>query len=189
MKKIIFKVVLFFKQFFLHYFPNHLVNSIPFYFIRTFYYKYIIGLEIGKNSSIHLNVFIEGANPLKQRLVIGEKTSIGRNSFLDLRGTLFIGSNVSISPDVKIITAQHEVDSQDFKYITKKVLIKDYVWIGTGAIILPGVTINEGAVIAAGSVVTKNIGAYEVVGGNPAKKIRDRNKNLSYGAKFFPWFD
>ena len=51
--------------------------------------------------------------------------------------------------------------------------IKDHVWIGSGAIILPGVTIGEGAIVAAGAVVTKDVEEKTVVGGIPAKKIKD----------------
>lgn len=189
MKKILYNIGLFFRQLFLHYFPNHIINLIPFYSIRHLYYKIVMGITIEKGSSIHLKTFIQGANPLKKRGVIGENSSIGRNSYLDLRGGIEIGHNVSISPDVKLITAQHEINDSEFKYITKKIKINDFVWIGTSAIILPGVEIGEGAVVAAGSVVTKNIEPYEVVGGNPAKKIKNRKGELNYKVKYFPLFD
>jgi chloramphenicol O-acetyltransferase type B len=65
----------------------------------------------------------------------------------------------------------------DWKGSDIKVTVGDDVWIGYGAIILSGVTIGEGSVIAAGSVVTKDVDAYTVVGGNPARKICDRFKN------------
>jgi chloramphenicol O-acetyltransferase type B len=65
----------------------------------------------------------------------------------------------------------------DWKGADIKVTVGDDVWIGYGAIILSGVTIGEGSVIAAGSVVTKDIEPYTVVGGNPARKICDRFKN------------
>jgi acetyltransferase-like isoleucine patch superfamily enzyme len=65
----------------------------------------------------------------------------------------------------------------DWKGNDIKVTVGDDVWIGYGAIILSGVTIGEGSVIAAGSVVTKDIEPYTVVGGNPARKICDRFKN------------
>lgn len=66
----------------------------------------------------------------------------------------------------------------DWKGADIKVTVGDDVWIGFGAIILSGVTIGEGSVIAAGSVVTKDVEAYTVVGGNPARKICDRFKNF-----------
>ena len=56
--------------------------------------------------------------------------------------------------------------------IARPIVVGDYVWIGAGAIILPGVTIGEGAVVAAGSVVTKDVAARMVVAGNPAKPLR-----------------
>ena len=65
----------------------------------------------------------------------------------------------------------------DWKGADIKVTVSDDVWIGYGAIILSGVTIGEGSVIAAGSVVTKDVESYTVVGGNPARKICDRFKN------------
>jgi chloramphenicol O-acetyltransferase type B len=65
----------------------------------------------------------------------------------------------------------------DWKGADIKVTVGDDVWIGFGAIILSGVTIGEGSVIAAGSVVTKDVEAYTVVGGNPSRKICDRFKN------------
>ncbi|WP_429190697.1 acyltransferase [Fusobacterium sp. PH5-44] len=146
-------------------------------------------INIGKQTSIHLNVYIEGINPLKKRLVIGENTSIGRNSYLDTRGKLKIGNNVSISPNVKIITGEHELNSATFDYISSPIIIEDYVWIGTGAIILPGIILGKGAVIAAGSVVTKNVDSYSVVGGNPAKFIKKRSQELDYKIIYFEPFE
>lgn len=189
MKKICYKIMLFLKQLFMHYLPNHMINKIPFYCIRNLYYRKIMGIDLGKGSSIHLKTFIQGANPLKKRAIIGKNTSIGRNAYLDLRGGLEIGDSVSISPDVKLITAQHEINDSKFKYITKKIKINNFVWLGTSVIILPGVEIGEGAVVAAGSVVTKNIEPYEVVGGNPAKKIKNRKAELNYEVRYFPLFD
>lgn len=182
-------VLLIFKNIIFYYIPNHVVNKIPVYFIRNFYYRKIMRISIGEKTSIHLNVYIEGINPLKKRLVIGKTTSVGRNSYLDTRGTIIIGDNVSISPDVKIITGQHDLNSNDFKYISSPVEIDDYVWIGSGAIILPGVRLGKGSVVAAGSVVTKNVENYSVVGGNPAKILKKRNQNLEYEVIYFEPFE
>lgn len=179
----------FLKRLICDYIPNHLVNKIPFYYFRNIYYRYLMGIEIGKNSSLHMNIFIEGTYPFSKRFKIGNFTSIGRNSTLDSRGKLIIGNSVSISPNVKILTAQHKINTKMFDGENKSVVIEDYVWIGTGAIILPGVTLEKGSVIAAGSIVTKDVKAFTVVGGNPAKFIKNREKNLEYKCIYKPWFD
>lgn len=184
-----YKIKLFFKRLFCDYLSNFFINKIPNYSFRNFYYKKIMGITILKGSSIHMNVFIEGSCFGKKRLIIKENTSIGRASYLDCRGTIEIGENVSISPNVRLITAEHEINSKEFKYISKKIIIEDYVWIGTGALILPGVKLGKGSVIAAGSVVTKDVEEFSVVGGVPAKFIKKRERKLEYNCRYKPFFD
>jgi len=79
---------------------------------------------------------------------------------------------------------EHDIDSPDFAETGAPVVIEDYVVIGTRVTILPGVTIGKGAVVASGAVVTHDVAAFDVVGGVPAKVIRQRNKNLTYRLKF-----
>jgi maltose O-acetyltransferase len=141
-------------------------------------------ISIESGSSIHMGTYINRSN-----IKIGQNTAINRNCYLDGRGELIIGSNVSISPEVKLITADHDLQSKDFEFRKESIVIEDYVWIGTGVIILPGVKIKKGAVVAAGSVVTKDIPEYCVYGGVPAKFIKKRNKDLNYNCKWFPPFD
>lgn len=86
-----------------------------------------------------------------------------------------IGDDVLLGPAVQIYTVAHPLDAEQRKTGLeqgKAVTIGNSVWVGGGAIILPGVTIGEGAVIAAGAVVTKDVPAYAVVAGNPAKIIK-----------------
>ncbi len=64
--------------------------------------------------------------------------------------------------------------SKTFELVTKPIKISAAAWGGTGAIVLPGVTIGEGAVVAAGAVVTKDVEPWTIVGGNPAKLIGKR---------------
>jgi len=68
-------------------------------------------------------------------------------------------------------------------------VIHDHVWIGARAIICPGVTIGEGAVVAAGAVVTQDVEPYTIVGGNPARYIKDRTRDLVYRTRYRPLFD
>lgn len=109
----------------------------------------------------------------------GKHTTIGKNvfinhgcSFLDLGG-ITIEDDVLIGPQVKIVTENHPVDPGNRKSLdVKSVHIGKNVWLGAGAIILPGVTVGENSIVAAGAVVTKDVPANTIVGGVPAKFIK-----------------
>jgi acetyltransferase-like isoleucine patch superfamily enzyme len=171
-------------SFLFHYIPNHFINHVPFYSIRHFYYRHVVGILLGKRSSIHLNCLIHGRN-----IRVGDQCTINRNCYLDGRGLLKIGNRVSISPDVHLITSDHDHNSPSFPFIAGEIIVEDYVWIGSRATILPNVTIGEGAVVCACAVVTKSVAPYAVVGGVPAKKIGERNRNLNYSPEYFFYFD
>lgn len=126
-----------------------------------------------------------------------ENTKVGRYSYGFINVTdhstsksiLEIGDFCSIAPDVKfILSGEHKTDMlSTFPFKAKfgletteavdkgSIIIKNDVWIGANSLILSGVTVNQGAVIAAGSVVTKDIPAYAIAGGNPAKVIKYRH--------------
>ncbi len=93
---------------------------------------------------------------------------------------LSIGNFVQIAPYVSMMNATHKYDRTDIPmfeqkgYKTGKIVIEDDVWIGYRVIILPGVTVHKGAVVGAGAVLTKDVEAYTVVGGVPAKLIKYR---------------
>ena len=85
-----------------------------------------------------------------------------------------IGDRTQIGPAAQILAADHPRDAKtrrDGLEFGRPVRIGHDVWIGAAAIILPGVTIGNGAVIGAGSVVTRDVGAYQTVAGNPARRI------------------
>ena len=170
-------------EFLRQYLANEFVSHIPFHVIRLWYYVNICGLKIAPNASILMRTTIIGVN-----IQIGYNSVVNQNCVLDGRSGIRIGNNVSISPDVHIITGSHDLNSKKFKYIGKSVIIDDYVWIGTRVIILQGVSIGKGAVISAGSVVTKDVDPYTVVAGIPAKKIGERSKKLEYNPAWRPWF-
>ena len=88
-----------------------------------------------------------------------------------------------------LITSNHLKDDPYFGVEDKPITIEDYAWVGSRATVLPGVTIGRGAVVAAGAVVTKDVPAYAVVGGVPAKVIGERAKDLRYNLSFQPWFE
>lgn len=142
---------------------------------------------IGKKSMIKgiLNVF-----PNSGKISIGEYTFIGENSNIWSQDSVIIKNYVLISHNVNIIdTNSHELNANERAVSIKKfleighpkvddniqtlpIIIEDKVWISFNAIILKGVTIGEGAIVAAGAVVTKNVPAYTLVAGNPAKIIK-----------------
>lgn len=87
-----------------------------------------------------------------------------------------IGSNVFIAPNVVIAPVTHPNEAKLRRnLIGSKITIEDDVWIGAGAVILPGVTLHRGAIVAAGAVVTRDVAADTVVGGIPAKAIKTVN--------------
>ena len=111
---------------------------------------------------------------------LGIFTRIGKNvfinhacTFLDI-GRITIEDDVLIGPKASIITESHPLNPEERKtLLVKPVVIKRNAWIGAGAIILPGVTVGENAVVAAGAVVTANVLPNTIVGGVPAKFIRN----------------
>lgn len=132
--------------------------------------------KIGEGSTVLMNCSFD----CTKSFTIGENSVVNGNCRMDTRGGIVIGDNVSISADVIILTADHDLNTVDFSGNSSPVFIEDYAWIGTRAMILPGVKIGKGAVIAAGSVVTKNVEPYHVVAGVPAKFIKKRIENLNY---------
>lgn len=108
---------------------------------------------------------------------VGDRSSIGEHAWVYCLNRITIGKNCCIGEDVKLLTGSHDLESATFDLVTKPIVIRDKVWIATGAIVLPGVTIGEGAVVAAGAVVTKDVEPWTVVGGNPAKFIKKRELN------------
>lgn len=107
-------------------------------------------------------------------LYLGQNSTVGWFTLLDARGGLYIGNNVTIASYVRIIDGKHDINNPSFPASFAPIVINDYAWICTGAIIIQGVTIGRGAVVAAGAVVTKDVPEYAIVGGNPAKVIGER---------------
>ena len=162
----------------------HVVGQIPSHHFRRFFYR-LFGMKIGRGSAIHMGLKIY--NPYN--IEIGEDSIIGEDAVLDGRDSLIIGNHVDIASEVMIYNSEHDVQSEDFKAVSRPVSVGDYVFIGPRAIILPGVTIKKGAVVGAGAVVTKDVLEYSIVGGVPAKIIGERkNKSLTYKLGRAAWF-
>ena len=85
-----------------------------------------------------------------------------------------LGPHATISQDAFICTASHDVTLPDTPLVTKAIVIEKGAWVFARAFIGPGVTISEGAVVAACSVVVKNVNSMQIVGGNPARLLKER---------------
>lgn len=113
---------------------------------------------------------------------MGKNVTIGNHVFINhgltmmARGGIEIEDNVMIGPGVSLLTANHDLYDHQI-LLCGKITIKKNAWIGSRAIILPGITIGENAVVAGGAVVTKDVLANTVVGGNPAKVLKILENN------------
>jgi maltose O-acetyltransferase len=161
-----------------NYLTNYLIARIPSFTVRHGWYTRVVGLRLDAEARVHLDCYVWSYGPRRTRAGgsrIGARTWINRDCCLDLRGGLQIGSDVSISPDVTILTATHGIDDPSFAVIDRPVSIEDHVWIGSRATVLPGVTVGRGAVIAAGAVVARDVAPLTIVGGVPARQIGTRD--------------
>jgi len=158
------------------YICNRFVGNIPSHRFRKMFYQIVMGYKIDASSFIFMGAMFD----VPGSFVMEANSVINQGCRLDSRGGISIGSKVSVSADVCILTADHDPNSVNFAGRSKPVTLCDFVFVGTRAMILPGVTLHEGAVVAAGAVVTKDVPDYTIVAGVPAKPIGSRNRNLDY---------
>jgi acetyltransferase-like isoleucine patch superfamily enzyme len=146
---------------------------------RDWIFKSLFG-AYGKGVYIDYRCYFRYFNRIK----IGNNVTINRGScffasypFKDVE--IRLGNNVAIGPEVYFFAAGHDTQKRDLPDIAKSIVVKDHAWIGGRSIILHGVTIGEGAIIGAGSVVTKDIPAWTIAVGNPARVVKARDLSES----------
>ena len=154
---------------------NSIYNLIPSVSLRNLFLK-ILKIKIGKDSYINGNLTIYRIG----NLIIDKNSVINHSAILDNRCLIQIGKNVSIAHGVKIYTCGHDINFPYFDMKCKNVVIEDYVCIFAFAMIMPGVKVSKGTIILPGSIVTKDTEEYGIYGGNPAKLIKYRKKDLYY---------
>jgi len=115
------------------------------------------------------------------RIAIGSRSFLNANVRFGGEGGITIGRFAQIAPGVAFETSSHELTFENGRSratVTAPVVLQDHVWIGAGAIILPGVTIGRGAVVAAGAIVTHDVPPKTLVGGVPARFLRDISERV-----------
>lgn len=139
------------------------------------------GIDIGDNTYVmhhaELHVFNFRDIP-ESHITIGRNCLISEFNVLRGQGGITIGDNVYTSPHVQLIAVNHVYADPSLPIIhqgitASGIVIEDNVWIGSGAVILDGVRVGKGAVVAAGAVVTKDVPPHTIVGGVPAKVIKE----------------
>lgn len=148
-------------------------------------------VSIGRNASILGRLYVQGDG----RIDIGDYTTVRYGSVIQAVESVEIGSHVIISHDVVIQDnnnhptsprARHELSESKFapelnawtQSASAPIVIEDHVWIGLRAVVLKGVRIGRGSIVGACAVVTKNIPAFSVVAGNPARVVKQLPNDL-----------
>lgn len=149
---------------------NSIISRLPSRRIRLLLLR-LLGAKIGKIAAFG---GFEIRNP--RGLIIENGCALGPRVRLDARKGLTIKSNATIAAEVMIWTLHHDYNDDNFKGVGAPVIIEEYAWICSRAIILPGVNIGKYAVVASGAVVTKDVPPYAIVGGIPAKIIGERER-------------
>lgn len=127
------------------------------------------GANISETAEIG-EVNIEGP---KNLFTVGAFSFLGKVK-IALHDEVIIGNNVCINDGAVLLTGSHDIYDPLWRHKKAKIIIDDYVWVGTEAMILPGVHLGRGCVVGARAVVSKSVGAGEIVVGNPAKVLPNK---------------
>ena len=127
-------------------------------------------------------IIMEGVKILfPENMEVGDNCSINEHCYFHARGGIKLGNWVRLGPNIGFFTWNHghsdpEKPIKQQGFILKPIVVEDDVWIGNNATIVQGVTIGKHSIVGAGAVVTKDVAPYSIVGGVPAKVIKDRRE-------------
>jgi acetyltransferase-like isoleucine patch superfamily enzyme len=138
-------------------------------------------VELGAHCRFRNNVILRATG--NGKIIFGDRTGASYNVIIEATELVRIGTYTGIAEFTVIRDTHHLVIGTDINWrltphVTEPVIIGDHVFIGSRCYIMPGVTIGDGAVIHAGSVITKNVGPFEVWAGYPARKIAHRLEGI-----------
>jgi maltose O-acetyltransferase len=140
-----------------------------------------LGYRIGSGTTLMGNLVILGIERARRDLSIGSDCFINIGCVLDLTAPITIGDHVSIGHQVLIVTSDHDEANaarRAGRLLSAPVRIGDGAWIAARAVLLPGVVVGDGAIVCAGAVVTRSVEPHTMVGGVPARLIRQLDTNL-----------
>ena len=144
--------------------------ALPFFNKWRIFILKCFGAKIGKGSIVYSSATIWAP----WNLEIGKRVCIGPKVNCYNPAPIKIGNKVTVSQSTYLCGGGHDITSIILPFISSPIIIKDYAWICTNCFIKMGVTIGEGAIVGATSSVFKDVDDWTVVGGNPAKYIKDR---------------
>ncbi len=157
-----------------HYFNGTINTQTPVIF-EHWYNQFVKGHCASTYWQVHPTSIV--TNPAN--VYCGVETCPGYSfgNYIQAIGKIYIGDYTQIAPNVGIISANHDLHDNR-KHIVKNVHIGKYCWIGMGSVILPGVILGDYTIVAAGAIVSKSFpNGFCVIGGNPAKLIKELDKS------------
>jgi maltose O-acetyltransferase len=144
---------------------------LPGYGFRIWVLERLCSWSVGRGTVIERGTTVT----TRGGVTIGADCRINRAVTLDGRGGLTLGDLVNVSEGAMILTADHDVDSESFRWRARPVSVGSRSWIATRALVLPGSELGEGVVVCADAVVKGTVPPFTVVGGVPARPIRQRS--------------
>lgn len=143
--------------------------------VRTALYR-SIGVSIGNGTLVLGTMELSGMGAVWSKLRIGSDCQITGPCYFDLNAPVTLGNDIAVGHHAVFVTTNHRMGPSRHRageFMCSPIKVEDGAWIGARATILPGVTIGYGAVVAAGAVVTGDVPPNTIVGGVPAKCIRE----------------
>ena len=164
----------------------HYLRRIVWTAVNATLFRILVGIQLRVARNVILRAF--GARiPLKSlvyptcriwapwNLEVGRHSCIGPHTQIYNKAPIVIGDNAVVSQGAFLCTASHDITDPRHSLITAPITVKDRAWVAADAFVGMGVTIGEGAVVGARAAVFKDVEAWTVVGGNPAKVLKRRN--------------
>lgn len=143
--------------------------GMPLRYLRNALLK-LFGASVSWRTPIYSSVRIY----MPWNLVIGRYSCIGPHVTIYNKNIVRIGDSVVVSQGANLCTASHDISDSQMALITKPIIIENRAWVASDAFVGMGVTIGEGAVVGARAAVFKDVEAWTVVGGNPARFLKKR---------------